>query len=308
LIQPKVNWPAKVRRSQNYNDLATTNNNVSKKADQSALSVLSGRVDQTESGLSSANSSITALNSSVRAGNATSGDLISNPTFDPEFSQMGFTVVSSSSEGVPANCPYAYVARIAARDHHPNFAAIPATLGDVYEMSALVACGTGSADFNLYLGTATRPSGSVGAPLSSGGNRKASATWQRVTWRFKITQGIVDRGFFPSIPANQPVQPVRHRLVCDRLASAERNRLLQSSDSLDATAKAVDSLTSTVNQQGRTSPALVHATNLENNLRTTNANVAQKADANALTALTNRLPRPKTLTQRVLCHESEQQG
>ncbi|HBQ8576366.1 TPA: hypothetical protein L9A97_005557, partial [Klebsiella pneumoniae] len=53
------------------NDLATTNNNVSKKADQSALSVLSGRVDQTESGLSSANSSITALNSSVRAGNAT---------------------------------------------------------------------------------------------------------------------------------------------------------------------------------------------------------------------------------------------
>ncbi|MFV3198171.1 hypothetical protein ACNI5K_32795, partial [Klebsiella pneumoniae] len=51
------------------NDLATTNNNVSKKADQSALSVLSGRVDQTESGLSSANSSITALNSSVRAGN-----------------------------------------------------------------------------------------------------------------------------------------------------------------------------------------------------------------------------------------------
>ncbi len=91
--------------------------------------MLSGRVDQTESGLSSANSSITALNSSVRAGNATSGDLISNPTFDPEFSQMGFTVVSSSSEGVPANCPYAYVARIAARDHHPNFAAIPATLG-----------------------------------------------------------------------------------------------------------------------------------------------------------------------------------
>ncbi len=162
---------------------------TSVKADQSALSVLSGRVDQTESGLSSANSSITALNSSVRAGNATSGDLISNPTFDPEFSQMGFTVVSSSSEGVPANCPYAYVARIAARDHHPNFAAIPATLG-MSMKCLLVACGTGSADFNLYLGTATRPSGSVGAPLSSGGNRKASATWQRVTRRFKITQGL----------------------------------------------------------------------------------------------------------------------
>ena len=272
------------------NDLATTNNNVSKKADQSALSVLSGRVDQTESGLSSANSSITALNSSVRAGNATSGDLISNPTFDPEFSQMGFTVVSSSSEGVPANCPYAYVARIAARDHHPNFAAIPATLGDVFEMSALVACGTGSADFNLYLGTATRPSGSVGAPLSSGGNRKASATWQRVTWRFKITQGIVDRGFFrPFLQINQssPFDTVWY--VTDwHLRNVTDSSKVQ--DSLDATAKAVDSLTSTVNQQGENISSIgTRTTNLENNLRTTNANVAQKADANALTALTNRV-------------------
>ena len=272
------------------NDLATTNNNVSKKADQSALSVLSGRVDQTESGLSSANSSITALNSSVRAGNATSGDLISNPTFDPEFSQMGFTVVSSSSEGVPANCPYAYVARIAARDHHPNFAAIPATLGDVYEMSALVACGTGSADFNLYLGTATRPSGSVGAPLSSGGNRKASATWQRVTWRFKITQGIVDRGFFrPFLQINQSSPFGTVWYVTDwHLRNVTDSSKVQ--DSLDATAKAVDSLTSTVNQQGENILSIgTRTTNLENNLRTINANVAQKADANALTALTNRV-------------------
>ncbi|MEV9125823.1 phage tail protein [Klebsiella pneumoniae] len=272
------------------NDLATTNNNVSKKADQSALSVLSGRVDQTESGLSSANSSITALNSSVRAWNATSGDLISNPTFDPEFSQMGFTVVSSSSEGVPANCPYAYVARIAARDHHPNFAAIPATLGDVYEMSALVACGAGSADFNLYLGTATRPSGSVGAPLSSGGNRKASATWQRVTWRFKITQGIVDRGFFrPFLQINQSSPFGTVWYVTDwHLRNVTDSSKVQ--DSLDATAKAVDSLTSTVNQQGENISSIgTRTTNLENNLRTTNANVAQKADANALTALTNRV-------------------
>ncbi|HDZ1443640.1 phage tail protein (plasmid) [Klebsiella pneumoniae] len=272
------------------NDLATTNNNVSKKADQSALSVLSGRVDQTESGLSSVNSSITALNSSVRAGNATSGDLISNPTFDPEFSQMGFTVVSSSSEGVPANCPYAYVARIAARDHHPNFAAIPATLGDVYEMSALVACGAGSADFNLYLGTATRPSGSVGAPLSSGGNRKASATWQRVTWRFKITQGIVDRGFFrPFLQINQSSPFGTVWYVTDwHLRNVTDSSKVQ--DSLDATAKAVDSLTSTVNQQGENISSIgTRTTNLENNLRTTNASVAQKADANALTALTNRV-------------------
>ncbi|MGF8155874.1 interleukin-like EMT inducer domain-containing protein, partial [Klebsiella pneumoniae] len=270
------------------NDLATTNNNVSKKADQSALSVLSGRVDQTESGLSSANSSITALNSSVRAGNATSGDLISNPTFDPEFSQMGFTVVSSSSEGVPANCPYAYVARIAARDHHPNFAAIPATLGDVYEMSALVACGTGSADFNLYLGTATRPSGSVGAPLSSGGNRKASATWQRVTWRFKITQGIVDRGFFrPFLQINQSSPFGTVWFVTDwHMRNVTAAQKVQ--DTADATAAAVDSLTTTVTQQGNLLTSTGNrTTQLENGLATTNAAVAKKADATAVQNLTN---------------------
>ena len=270
------------------NDLATTNNNVSKKADQSALSVLSGRVDQTESGLSSANSSITALNSSVRAGNATSGDLISNPTFDPEFSQMGFTVVSSSSEGVPANCPYAYVARIAARDHLPNFAAIPATLGDVYEMSALVACGTGSADFNLYLGTATRPSGSVGAPLSSGGNRKASATWQRVTWRFKITQGIVDRGFFrPFLQINQSSPFGTVWFVTDwHMRNVTAAQKVQ--DTADATAAAVDSLTTTVTQQGNLLTSTGNrTTQLENGLATTNAAVAEKADATAVQNLTN---------------------
>ncbi|EPG1843046.1 TipJ family phage tail tip protein [Klebsiella pneumoniae] len=270
------------------NDLATTNNNVSKKADQSALSVLSGRVDQTESGLSSANSSITALNSSVRAGNATSGDLISNPTFDPEFSQMGFTVVSSSSEGVPANCPYAYVARIAARDHHPNFAAIPATLGDVYEMSALVACGTGSADFNLYLGTATRPSGSVGAPLSSGGNRKASATWQRVTWRFKITQWIVDRGFFrPFLQINQSSPFGTVWFVTDwHMRNVTAAQKVQ--DTADATAAAVDSLTTTVTQQGNLLTSTGNrTTQLENGLATTNAAVAKKADATAVQNLTN---------------------
>ncbi|VGJ64442.1 gp24 [Klebsiella pneumoniae] len=272
------------------NDLATTNNNVSKKADQSALSVLSGRVDQTESGLSSANSSITALNSSVRAGNATSGDLISNPTFDPEFSQMGFTVVSSSSEGVPANCPYAYVARIAARDHHPNFAAIPATLGDVYEMSALVACGTGSADFNLYLGTATRPSGSVGAPLSSGGNRKASATWQRVTWRFKITQGIVDRGFFrPFLQINQSSPFGTVWYVTDwHLRNVTDSSKAQST--ADANANAISTLNSTVSQQGDQITSQGNSiTKLTNDLATTNNNVSNKADANALTALTNRV-------------------
>lgn len=83
-------------------------------------------------------------------------------------------------------------ARIASRDHHSNFAAFPATLNDVMEISALVACGAGTANFNLYVGTAVRPDTSTGAPLMAGGGKSPSATWQRTTWRFKVTQAMVD--------------------------------------------------------------------------------------------------------------------
>ncbi|MDX4933194.1 hypothetical protein SGY64_27385, partial [Klebsiella pneumoniae] len=104
-------------------------------------------------------------------------------------------------------CPYGYAARIASRDHHPNFAAFPATLNDVIEISALVACGAGTANFNLYVGTAVRPDTSTGAPLMAGGGKSPSATWQRTTWRFKVTQAMVDRGYirpFLQISQNSP--------------------------------------------------------------------------------------------------------
>ncbi|HIB5098106.1 TPA: hypothetical protein ACWW7J_005302, partial [Klebsiella pneumoniae] len=129
------------------NALTQTDANVASKADQTAMNSLTGRVEKTESGLTAANANITSLKSAVRAGNASGGDLIPNPTFDPAYDQMGFSVVSTTAEEVPPGCPYGYAARIASRDHHPNFAAFPATLNDVIEISALVACGAGTANF-----------------------------------------------------------------------------------------------------------------------------------------------------------------
>lgn len=161
--------------------LDTTNKAVAKKAEQSSLDTLSGRVSSTENGITAANSSITSLNAAIRAENASSGDLITNPTFDPQYAQMGFTVVTTDTDGVPANCPFKYAAKLASRDHHPNFNTIVATLGDVFEISVLVACGAGNADFNLYLGTANGPTGGIGGPLYNGGNTKATSTWTRVT-------------------------------------------------------------------------------------------------------------------------------
>ncbi|HBY5083847.1 TPA: hypothetical protein MIW60_26085, partial [Klebsiella pneumoniae] len=243
---------------------------------------------KTESGLTAANANITSLKSAVRAGNASGGDLIPNPTFDPAYDQMGFSVVSTTAEEVPPGCPYGYAARIASRDHHPNFAAFPATLNDVIEISALVACGAGTANFNLYVGTAVRPDTSTGAPLMAGGGKSPSATWQRTTWRFKVTQAMVDRGYirpFLQISQNSPYGTVW--FVTDwHMRNVTAAQKVQ--DTADATAVAVDSLTTTVTQQGNQLTSTGNrTTQLENGLATTNAAVAKKADATAVQDLTN---------------------
>ncbi|HDU4902945.1 TPA: carbohydrate binding domain-containing protein [Klebsiella quasipneumoniae subsp. similipneumoniae] len=270
------------------NALTQTDANVASKADQTAMNSLTGRVEKTESGLTAANANITSLKSAVRAGNASGGDLIPNPTFDPAYDQMGFSVVSTTAEEVPPGCPYGYAARIASRDHHPNFAAFPATLNDVIEISALVACGAGTANFNLYVGTAVRPDTSIGAPLMAGGGKSPSATWQRTTWRFKVTQAMVDRGYirpFLQISQNSPYGTVW--FVTDwHMRNVTAAQKVQ--DTADATAAAVDSLTTTVTQQVNLLTSTGNrTTQLENGLATTNAAVAKKADATAVQDLTN---------------------
>lgn len=281
-----------VSNSQNItqlrNALTQTDANVASKADQMAMNSLTGRVEKTESGLTAANANITSLKSAVRAGNASGGDLIPNPTFDPAYDQMGFSVVATTAEEVPPGCPYGYAARIASRDHHPNFAAFPATLNDVIEISALVACGAGTANFNLYVGTAVRPDTSTGAPLMAGGGKSPSATWQRTTWRFKVTQAMVDRGYirpFLQISQNSPYGTVW--FVTDwHMRNVTAAQKVQ--DTADATAAAVDSLTTTVTQQGNLLTSTGNrTTQLENGLATTNAAVAKKADATAVQDLTN---------------------
>lgn len=268
--------------------LDTTNKAVAKKAEQSSLDTLSGRVSSTENGITAANSSITSLNAAIRAENASSGDLITNPTFDPQYAQMGFTVVTTDTDGVPANCPFRYAAKLASRDHHPNFNAIVATLGDVFEISVLVACGAGNADFNLYLCTANGPTGGIGAPLYNGGNTKATSTWTRVTWKFTVSQAMVDKGYIrPFLQINQSSPFGTIWYVTDwhmrNITAASKAQ-----DTANATSKAVDSLTSTVNQQGSDISSIgSRTTSLENGLSTTNANVSKKADSSALQTLQN---------------------
>ncbi|HDX8991259.1 TPA: DUF1983 domain-containing protein [Klebsiella oxytoca] len=266
------------------NDLTTTNSNVSKKADQSALTSLTGRVEKTESGLTAANSNITSLNSSISAAKAAGDDYIPNPAFDPSYDRMGYDVVSSGAAGVPGDCPFAYVVRLAGRDHVPKINNIAVTPGDVFEMSALVACGAGQADFNLYIASGTSATEGVKARLS-GGNTKTTAAWKRATWRFTVPS---DTNFLrPFLQVNQssPFGTVWYAADWHLRNVTAANRAQKIAD---ATASAVDTLTTKVTQQGDTLSSIGNRTTaLENGLKTTNSTVSQKADASAVQTLQN---------------------
>ncbi|MEP9926965.1 DUF1983 domain-containing protein, partial [Klebsiella sp. GG_Kp156] len=263
-------------------DLSSTTDKVNTKADQTALNALTGRVEKTEAGLTAANSNIVSLTAAVNAGNAAGDDYIPNPSFDPAYDRMGYDVVETTAAGVPADCPFRYVVRLAGRDHVPKINNIAVTPGDVFEMSALVACGTGSADFNFYIGRATTATGGIGA-RASGGNTRTTTAWKRTTWRFTVP---ADTNFLrPFLQVNQssPFGTVWYAADWHMRNVTAANSAQKTAD---ATAKAVDSLTTTVSQQGDTLSSIgTRTTSLENSLRSTNDTVSKKADTTAVTQL-----------------------
>ncbi|MEA5495562.1 hypothetical protein VBP92_27155, partial [Klebsiella variicola] len=263
-------------------DLSITTDKVNTKADQTALNALTGRVEKTEAGLTAANSNIVSLTAAVNAGNAAGDDYIPNPSFDPAYDRMGYDVVETTADGVPADCPFRYAVRLAGRDHVPKINNIAVTPGDVFEMSALVACGTGSADFNFYIGRATTATGGIGAK-ASGGNTKTTSAWKRTTWRFTVPSDTSLLRPFLQVNQSSPFGTVWYAADWHMRNVTVANSAQKTAD---ATAKAVDSLTTTVSQQGDTLSSIgTRTTSLENSLRSTNDTVSKKADTTAVTQL-----------------------
>lgn len=266
------------------NSLNTTNNNVSKKADTTALQSLQNKVEQQGNDISSAGSQITELNAAILAAKAAGDDYIPNPSLDPAYNRMGYTVQVSDADGVPAGCPFAYAIRLASRDHIPDINNIAVTPGDVFEMSALVACGAGSADFNFYIGRATTVTGGVKA-RSSGGNTKATAAWTRVTWRFTVPSDTNLMRPFLQVNQSSPFGTIWYVTDWHLRNVTAANKAQNTADN---TASAVESLTTKVTQQGDALSSIgSRTTTLENGLKTTNASVSKKADADTVQTLQN---------------------
>ncbi|WP_286952862.1 DUF1983 domain-containing protein, partial [Pseudomonas sp. UBA7336] len=231
------------------NSVNSPSNGLATKASTSALETLSGRVTATEQGLTSQATSLTGLTASIKAANSAGGNVVPNATFDPAYSRMGFTAVATSGTSVPPGCPLKYAAQLTSRDHYPLLADVPFVAvkpGDVWRLSALVACGAGTAPFNLYVQIGTDPN-TVSRTGTGGGRVTTTSTWTRTTWDYTVPAGV----FFirPFLQIEQTAGAGTVWYATDwHMEDVSAAKAAQAT--ADATAAALSSTQATVTQQG----------------------------------------------------------
>ena len=224
------------------NEVVNLNTNTTNISD--AVSVLSSKVDSTEDSITNQASNIVKLDVAIKASTA-SDNLIPNPTFDSAYDQMGYTVVPTANSEVPSNCPYRFVAKLNSRDNVPNIEDIACTAGDVYEISAYVACAQGVHGFNLMVMEKTAKDGVIiGFP--SGGGLAPTSVWTKRVWRWTVRDGVT---FFKPLLQidtfdNSTVWYATNWKVTNISAAAKAQT------TADATANTLVSTNATVSQQG----------------------------------------------------------
>lgn len=272
-------------------DLSTANGKIS--ANSTAINNLTTRVSAAEGKIDSQAESITSINSSINGVLTQAANLIPNPTVDPAYPQMGMNVVSTTSEGVPAGCPYPWAIKCQYRDHVPAMNNIPCREGQVFEFSVLAACGTGTAPFQHYIGTSTLVSGSTGSPLANGGQISAAtgAQWTRTTWRWTVNAAQGAKGYFrPFLQINQSGPNFGTVWYATDWSVRDVTAAAKAEGKADANATAISQLTTRVTSaEGSITSQGQAITKLTSDLSTLTGIVNTKADASALNALTTRV-------------------
>ena len=272
-------------------DLSTANGKIT--ANSTAINNLTTRVSAAEGKIDSQAESITSINSSIKGVLTQAANLIPNPTVDPAYPQMGMTVVSTTSEGVPAGCPYPWAIKCQYRDHVPGMDNIPCREGQVFEFSVLAACGTGSAPFQHYIGTSTLVSGSTGSPLANGGQISAAtgAQWTRTTWRWTVNAAQGAKGYFrPFLQINQSGPNFGTVWYATDWSVRDVTAAANAEGKADANATAISQLTTRVTSaEGSITSQGQAITKLTSDMSTLTGIVNNKADASALNALTTRV-------------------
>ncbi|MEB7570842.1 TipJ family phage tail tip protein [Klebsiella pneumoniae] len=272
-------------------DLSTANGKIT--ANSTAITNLTTRVTTAEGKIDSQAESITTINSSLKGVLTQAANLIPNPTVDPVYPQMGMTVVSTASEGVPGGCPYAWAIKCQYRDHVPVMNNIPCREGQVFEISVLAACGTGTAPFQHYIGTASSVASGIGSPQANGGQISAAtgAQWTRTTWRFKANATHAAKGYFrPFLQIAQTGPDFGSVWYATDWSVRDVTAAATAEGKADANATAITQLTTRITTaEGSITSQGQAITKLTSDLNALTGIVNTKADAAALIALTTRV-------------------
>lgn len=270
------------------NDLAKTNNNVSNKADANALTALTNRVTQTEKDINSTSSSVTNLNNKVDAISVGGTNLIKNSGDMTGWSNVvsdtyrGNAVISTT---VKAGSGY--------RDLREITLESPLDAGE-YVYSFYAKGGVAGQTMTAFFynpNTTTSIETSQGAKGNNTDGRAQftlTTSWARywVKWKQTPTTGT-KRLILCRIESNTS----KEQTVYINSPKFEVGNVVSDwneSPSDSASASAVDSLTTKVNQQGTSISSIGNrTTSLENRLSTAQNNIARKADASALQDLRN---------------------
>ena len=270
------------------NDLATTNNNVSKKADANALTTLTNRVTQTEKDINSTSSSVTNLNNKVDAISVGGTNLIKNSG-----DMTGWSNVVSDTYRGNAVIGATVKAGSGYKDLREITLESPVDAGE-YVYSFYAKGGVAGQTMTAFFynpNTTTSIETSQGAKGNNSDGRAQftlTTSWARywVKWKQTPTTGT-KRLILCRIESNTS----KDQTVYINSPKFEVGNVVSDwneSPSDSASASAVDSLTTKVNQQGTSISSIGNrTTSLENGLSTAQNNIARKADASALQDLRN---------------------
>lgn len=170
---------------------------------------------------------------------------------------------------------------------------IPCREGQVFEISVLAACGTGTAPFQHYIGTASSVASGIGSPQANGGQISAAtgAQWTRTTWRFKANATHAAKGYFrPFLQIAQTGPDFGSVWYATDWSVRDVTAAATAEGKADANATAITQLTTRITTaEGSITSQGQAITKLTSDLNTLTGIVNTKADAAALIALTTRV-------------------
>lgn len=279
------------------NDLVTTNNNVGKKADATALSALDNRVTTAEGKITSQGSSITSLENNVSNLQVGGSNLLRNTdTF------TGYANVHPTETYLGDKVLYAK--RLAGAS---SYVQLPEQTVDVTGRTDFVYSFYAKGAFDGQKMTAYfyTPSnvisvennqGVKGTGADGSSTLTLTSSWARywVKWKATAITGtrkvILARLATADATRDQEIYLCRPQLELGNLMSDWSPNSDDVEDSINANATALASLTTRVTtSEGTLTSQGTAITKLTNDLSTTNTNVGKKADSIALTALDSRV-------------------